>query len=196
MISYSVIAIRGIHRGSNLLDVYILYTFKKIYFLVKTMENEILLAIKHIKEVSKKKVTIAKIESFARKNKIEISTGELKEIVENIVSDGVIQKHWEKQGVWYSFLEQSDNSIEVVSDLQEVSSEETDDSTQVEDTRQESVTPDADSNKETEAMLFPGNGGKKLFDLEKALISNQTTPSNNSVCNSGTGDESGTSDFY
>ena len=37
---------------------------------------------------------------------------------------------------------------------------------------------------------------KKLFDLEKALISNQTTPSNNIVCNSGTGDESGTSDFY
>ena len=103
------------------------------------MENEILLAIKHIKEVSKKKVTIAKIESFARKNKIEISTGELKEIVENMVSDGVIQKHWEKQGVSYSFPEQSDNSIEVVSDLQEVSSEETDDSTQVEDKRQESL---------------------------------------------------------
>ena len=32
------------------------------------MENEILLAVKYIKEVSKKKVTIAKIESYARKN--------------------------------------------------------------------------------------------------------------------------------
>ena len=32
MSSHSFIAIRGIHRGSNLLDVYILYTFKKIYF--------------------------------------------------------------------------------------------------------------------------------------------------------------------
>ena len=40
-----------------------------------------------------------------------------------------------------------------VSDTQEVSSEETVDSTQVEDTRQESVTPDADSNIETETML-------------------------------------------
>ena len=36
---------------------------------------------------------------------------------------------------------------------------------------------------------------KILFDLEKALISNQTTPSNNSVCNSATGDENSTSDF-
>ena len=29
------------------------------------MENEILLAIKHIKEIGKKKVTLEKIESFA-----------------------------------------------------------------------------------------------------------------------------------
>ena len=32
------------------------------------MENEILLAIKHIKEVSKKKLTIAKIESYQQTN--------------------------------------------------------------------------------------------------------------------------------
>ena len=70
------------------------------------MENEILLAIKHIKEVSKKKVTIAKIKSCARRNKIKISTDELKKIVENMVSDGVIQKHSGKQGVSYSFPEQ------------------------------------------------------------------------------------------
>ena len=170
------------------------------------MENEILLAIKHIKEVSKKKVAIAKIESFARKNKIDISTDELKKIVENMVSDGVIQKQGEKQGISHYFPEQSHNSIKVVSDTQEVSSEETVDSTQVEDTRQESVTPDADNNKETETMLsvlkdldslksFQETVEKKLFDLEKALISNQTTPSNNSIYNSGTGDENGTSDF-
>ena len=61
------------------------------------------------------------------------------------------------------------------SDTQEVSSEETVDSTQVEDTRQESVTPDADSNIETETMLsvlkdldslksFQQTVEKKLFD--------------------------------
>ena len=53
------------------------------------------------------------------KNKIDISTDERKKIVENMASDGVIQK----QGVSYYFPEQSDNSIEVVSDAQEVSSE-------------------------------------------------------------------------
>ena len=110
------------------------------------MENGILLAIKHIKEVSLKKVTAAKIESFARKNKIEISTDELKKIVKNMVSDALIQKLGEKRGVSYSFPEQPDNTIEVVSDTQEVSSEETVDSTQVEDTRQELVTPEADNN--------------------------------------------------
>ena len=117
------------------------------------MENEILLAIKHIKEVSLKKVTTAKIESFARKNKIEISTDELKKIVKNMVSDALIQKLGEKRGVSYSFPEQPDNTIEVVSDTQEVSSEETVDSTQVEDTRQEPFTSDAEKSKETEAML-------------------------------------------
>ena len=42
---------------------------------------------------------------------------------------------------------------------------------------------------------FAGNSRKKLFNLEKAVISNQTTPSNNTLCNSETGDENGTSDF-
>ena len=46
-----------------------------------------------------------------------------------MVSDGVIQKHGEKQGVSYSFPGQSGSSIEVVSDTQEFSSEETFDST-------------------------------------------------------------------
>ena len=91
-------------------------------------------------------------------------------------------------------------------ETQEVSSKETLDSTQVEDTREESVTPEPDNNKETETMLsvlkylnslksLQETVEKKLVDLEKALISNQTIHSNSSVCNSGIGDENGTSDF-
>ena len=68
--------------------------------------------------------------------------------MENLFRDAVRQKHGEKQGVSYSFPEQSDNSIEVVSETREVSLEETFDSTQVEDTIQESITPDADNNEE------------------------------------------------
>ena len=70
-----------------------------------------------------------------------------------MVSDGVIQKQGVKHGISYYFPEHSDNSIEVVSDTQEVSSVETVDSTQLEDTRQESVTPDVDNKKETETMI-------------------------------------------
>ena len=71
-----------------------------------------------------------------------------------MVSDGLIQKHGEKQGISYSFLGQSDNSIEVVPDTQEIYSEETVDSTQVEDARQESVTFDSDNNKKWDIRFY------------------------------------------
>ena len=53
------------------------------------MENDILLAIKHIKEVSKKKVTFAKTEQFTKRNKFQISIEELNRIIENLVNNGV-----------------------------------------------------------------------------------------------------------
>ena len=61
------------------------------------MENDILLAIKHIIEVSKKKVTIAKIEQFINRHQIEKSTEELNRIIENLVNNGVIQMQGENQ---------------------------------------------------------------------------------------------------
>ena len=59
------------------------------------MENDILLAIKHIIEVSTKKVTIGKIEQFINRHKIEKSTEELNRIIENLVNNGVIQMQGE-----------------------------------------------------------------------------------------------------
>ena len=59
VITSTIKSIRRIHRGSNSWSFYNLY----IYILKKTA-NDILSAIKHIKEVSKKKVTFAKIEQF------------------------------------------------------------------------------------------------------------------------------------
>ena len=61
------------------------------------MENEILLALKHIKEISKKKVTLAKIESFAKKNKIDITTDELNKVTESMVNNSVIQRQGESK---------------------------------------------------------------------------------------------------
>ena len=55
------------------------------------MENDILLPKKHIKEVSKKKFTTAKIEQFIKGNKIEKSTEKLNRITENLFNNGVIQ---------------------------------------------------------------------------------------------------------
>ena len=52
-----------------------------IVFSLKKVENDILLAIKHVKEVSKIKVTFAKTEQFTKRNKIEISAEELTELL-------------------------------------------------------------------------------------------------------------------
>ena len=61
------------------------------------------MAIKHIKEVSKKNVTIAEIEQFTKRNKIKILTGELNSIIENLVNNGVIQMQGENQNATYFF---------------------------------------------------------------------------------------------
>ena len=59
VITPTIKSIRRIHRGSNSWSFYNLYIY-----ILKKMAKDILLAIKHIKEVSKKKVTFAKIEQF------------------------------------------------------------------------------------------------------------------------------------
>ena len=59
VITPTIKSIRRIHRGSNSWSFYNLYIY-----ILKKMVKDILLAIKHIKEVSKKKVTFEKIEQF------------------------------------------------------------------------------------------------------------------------------------
>lgn len=57
------------------------------------------------KEISKERVTQAKIESFAMKNKIEITADELKRVIETMVNNGVIQRQGEKESTTYNFPE-------------------------------------------------------------------------------------------
>ena len=57
--------IRRIHRGSNS------WSFYNLYFFRKKIENDILLAIKHIKEVIKKNAAFEKIEQFTKRNKMQ-----------------------------------------------------------------------------------------------------------------------------
>ena len=56
------------------------------------MENEILQAIKHIEDISRKKVTLGKIEVFTKKSNIEVSADDLNNIIENMVTNGIIIK--------------------------------------------------------------------------------------------------------
>ena len=87
------------------------------------MENEILQAIKHIKDISRKKVKLGKIEAFAKKNNIEVSTVELNNIIKKRVTNGIIIKNGENKHASYSYPEQSEVSEEVA-DITEISQRE------------------------------------------------------------------------
>ena len=181
------------------------------------MENEILQAIKHIKDVSRKKVTLGKIEAFTKKNNIEVSTDELNNIIENMVTNGIITKKGENKHVSYSYPEQSEVSEEVA-DITEISQrEETEEDfeqgfeeTQIipeEDTSQKSAVHQTMENKDTENVsvlkkeidslkLFQETVEKKLFDLEKIVVSQQRNSGDSTFYNNEPGDKNdGKSDF-
>ena len=75
------------------------------------MENDILLAIKHIKEISKKKVTLTKIEAYPKKNNIEVSKEELSSILESMIGKGLIENQGERQNLSYIIPEQCGSNI-------------------------------------------------------------------------------------
>ena len=169
------------------------------------MENDILLAIKHIKEISKKKVTLTKIEDYAKKNNIE----GLSSFLESMIDKGLIEKQGERQNLLYIIPEQCGSNI---TDTQEDTSAsnpqqgETVSSPQEENAQQEIAVNDTSSNTESGAMglvmkdisslkNFQSTVEKKLFDLERALILQQTIPNSSNICNNETGNENGKSDF-
>ena len=175
------------------------------------MENDILLAIKHIKEISKKKVTLAKIEAYAKKNNIQVSKEELSSILESMIGKGLIEKQGERQNISYIIPEQCGSNI---TDTQEDTSAinpqqetgETVISPQEENAQQEIAVNDTSSNTESGAMglvmkdisslkNFQSTVEKKPFDLEGALILQQTIPNSSNICNNETGNENGKSDF-
>ena len=173
------------------------------------MENEILQAIKHIKVISKKKVTLGKIEAFTKKNNIEISTDELNNIIENMVTNGIIIKKGENEHASYSYPEQPEVSEEVADNTEISQREETEDFeqgfevTQIipeEDTSQKSAVHQTMENKDTENVsilikeidslkLFQETVEKKLFDLEKIVVSQQRNSGDSTFYNNEHGDK-------
>ena len=181
------------------------------------MENEILQAIKHIKDISRKKVTLGKIEAFTKKNNIEVSTDELNNIIENMVTNGIIIKKGENKHASFSYPEQSEVSEEVA-DITEISQrketkedlEQGFEETQIiseEDTSQKSAVHQTMENKDTENVsvlkkeidslkLFQETVEKKLFDLEKIVVSQQRNSGDSTFYNNEPGDKNdGKSDF-
>ena len=57
------------------------------------MDNEILESIKHIKNISKKKVTADKIFTNIKKKDSSISFDELLEILDTMVMDGILHEN-------------------------------------------------------------------------------------------------------
>ena len=71
------------------------------------MQTEISSAIYKTKKRNKyEEVTFAKINSFAKKNKIEIITDELNRFIETIANNGAIQKQGGKENITFNFPEQ------------------------------------------------------------------------------------------
>ena len=145
------------------------------------MENEILQAIKHTKDISRKKVTLGKIEAFTKKNNIEVSTDELNNIIENMVTNGIITKKGENKHVSHSYPEQSEVSEEVAGITEISQREETEEDfeqgfeeTQIipeRDTSQKSAVHQTLENKDTENVsVF-----KKEIDSRKLLKRNFLT---------------------
>ena len=66
---------------------------------------------------------MGKIEAFTKKNNIEVSTDELNNIIENMVTNSIIIKKGENKHASFSYPEQSEVSEEVA-DITEISQRE------------------------------------------------------------------------
>ena len=84
------------------------------------MENEILESIKHIKSISKKKVTVEKIFTNIRKRNLTITYEDLQHILDKMVIDNIL--HENGSGVSRTYLIPKDPDKILVPDTQGISS--------------------------------------------------------------------------
>ena len=171
------------------------------------MENDILLAKKHIKEVSKKKVTTAKIEQFIKRNKIEKSTEELNRITENLFNNGVMQMQGENENTTYIISKETESiAVVLISHTQEPSLSNS-------QNQRVNFTQDGDGKFAHGLAVSESNNNieqdpmdpvqknitslksfweivvKKLYELEKTLIISQQPNPCSSIGNVGSGEE-------
>ena len=84
------------------------------------MENEILESIKHIKDISKKKVTVEKIFTNIKKRNLTIIYEDLQHIFDKMVIDNIL--HESGSGVSRTYLMPEDTEKILVPDTQGISS--------------------------------------------------------------------------
>ena len=84
------------------------------------MENEILESIKHIKNISKKKVTVEKIFTNIKKRNLTITYEDLQHIFDKMVIDNIL--HESGSGVSRTYLIPEDTEKILVPDTQGISS--------------------------------------------------------------------------
>jgi len=82
------------------------------------MENEIIERLKHIKNISKKKVTAEKISSFIKKKNSTITQEHLIKTLDTMVKDNLLQESGSGTLMVYSVSEENDNCF--VPDTQDV----------------------------------------------------------------------------
>ena len=84
------------------------------------MENEVLESIKHIKDISKKKVTVEKILTNIKKRNLTILYEDLQRILDKMVIDNIFHKSGSRVSRTYFILEDPDKVF--VLDTQGISS--------------------------------------------------------------------------
>ena len=84
------------------------------------MENEILESIKHIKNISKKKVTVEKIFTNIKKKNLIITYEDLQHILDKMVIDNILYESG--SGVSRTYLTPEDPDKIFVPDMQDISS--------------------------------------------------------------------------
>ena len=84
------------------------------------MENEILESMKHIKKISKKKVTVEKIFTSIEKINLTVTYGDLQHILDKMVIDNIL--HESGSGVSRTYLIPEDPDKVLVPDTQGISS--------------------------------------------------------------------------
>ena len=143
------------------------------------MDNEILESVKHIKNISKEKVTADKIFTNIKKKDSSISFDELLEILETMVKDGILHENGMDKSKTYMIPENADSVF--VPDTQDVSNT-SDENPEIilketnleEKSRQEdisSIQSDKILNEIKNFKKFQADVQNKLSLLEDAIIS-------------------------